>query len=169
MNLTHWLSRRWTNVRRRFNFGSRMWWTFNDCLPIAISLFFNGLGDPLCWPRDALYPLKLALTWPTSGGRSVGTFRLRTTGHGVSFYLPSLDMRISTKFLDESQLGRGTLITYSYLFLWRLINSRLWKWICTFPGLQWMHWYSCSVNSIRNSSKSEMFIVLNLQLIWTLK
>jgi hypothetical protein len=38
----------------------------------------NGRGDPLRWPRDTLYPLKLALTWPTSGGRSVGIVRLRT-------------------------------------------------------------------------------------------
>jgi hypothetical protein len=36
-----------------------------------------GHGDPLCWPRDTLYPQKLALTAPTSGGRSVGTVLLR--------------------------------------------------------------------------------------------
>jgi hypothetical protein len=29
-----------------------------------------GCGDPLRWPRDTLYPQKLALTSPTSGGRS---------------------------------------------------------------------------------------------------
>jgi hypothetical protein len=34
-------------------------------------------GDPLRWPRDTLYPQKLELTSPTSGGRSVGIFRLR--------------------------------------------------------------------------------------------
>jgi hypothetical protein len=31
----------------------------------------------------SLYPQKLALTLPTSGGRSVGIVRLRTKGHGV--------------------------------------------------------------------------------------
>jgi hypothetical protein len=31
------------------------------------------------------YPQKLALTSPTSGGRSVGVVRLRTKGHGVQF------------------------------------------------------------------------------------
>jgi hypothetical protein len=31
-----------------------------------------GCGDPLRWPRNAFYPQKLALTSPTSGGRSVG-------------------------------------------------------------------------------------------------
>jgi hypothetical protein len=37
-----------------------------------------GSGDPLRWPRDILYPQKLALTSPTCGGRSVGIVRLRT-------------------------------------------------------------------------------------------
>jgi hypothetical protein len=43
----------------------------------------NGCGDPLRWPRDTLYPQKLALTSPTSSGRSVGIVRLKTKGHGV--------------------------------------------------------------------------------------
>jgi hypothetical protein len=38
----------------------------------------NGRGVSLRWPRDTLYPLKLALTSPTNGGRSVGIVRLRT-------------------------------------------------------------------------------------------
>jgi hypothetical protein len=38
----------------------------------------NGRGDPLRWPRDILYPQKLPLTSPTSGGRSVGIVRLGT-------------------------------------------------------------------------------------------
>jgi hypothetical protein len=37
-----------------------------------------GRGDPLRWPRDTLDPQKLALTSPTSGGRSVVIVRLRT-------------------------------------------------------------------------------------------
>jgi hypothetical protein len=37
-----------------------------------------GRGDPLRWPRDTLYPQKLALTSLTCGGRSVGIVRLRT-------------------------------------------------------------------------------------------
>jgi hypothetical protein len=31
-----------------------------------------GHRDPSLWPRDTLYPQKLELTSPTSGGRSVG-------------------------------------------------------------------------------------------------
>jgi hypothetical protein len=32
----------------------------------------------LRWPRDTIYPQKLALTSPTNGGRLVGIVRLRT-------------------------------------------------------------------------------------------
>jgi hypothetical protein len=41
-------------------------------------------GDPLLWPRDTLYPQKLALTSPTSGGRSVGVVRSRTQATELS-------------------------------------------------------------------------------------
>jgi hypothetical protein len=34
-------------------------------------------GDPLCWPCDTLYPQKMAITAPTSIGRSVGIVRSR--------------------------------------------------------------------------------------------
>jgi hypothetical protein len=34
--------------------------------------------DPLRWPRGTLFPQKLALTSPISGGRSVGIVRSRT-------------------------------------------------------------------------------------------
>jgi hypothetical protein len=37
-----------------------------------------GRGDPFRWPRDTLYPQKLALTSPTRGGRSVCIVRVRT-------------------------------------------------------------------------------------------
>jgi hypothetical protein len=37
-----------------------------------------GCGDPLYWPHDTLYPKKLALTSPTSDGRSVSIVHSRT-------------------------------------------------------------------------------------------
>jgi hypothetical protein len=44
----------------------------------------NGRRDPLRWPRDTIYPQKLALSSsPTCGGRSVGIVRLRTKGHRI--------------------------------------------------------------------------------------
>jgi hypothetical protein len=38
-----------------------------------------------CADHATLYPLKMALTSSTNGGRSVGIVRLRNTGHGVCF------------------------------------------------------------------------------------
>jgi hypothetical protein len=46
-----------------------------------------GRGDPLRWPRDTLYPQKLPLTSPTSGGRSVGIVRLRAKATEVFLLL----------------------------------------------------------------------------------
>jgi hypothetical protein len=46
----------------------------------------SDCGVPLGWPRDTLYPLKLALTSPTSGGCMVGIVRLRTIGHAFFWY-----------------------------------------------------------------------------------
>jgi hypothetical protein len=37
-----------------------------------------GSRDPSRWPRGTIHPQKLALTLPTSGGRSVGIVRSRT-------------------------------------------------------------------------------------------
>jgi hypothetical protein len=50
----------------------------------------SGRGDSLRWPRDTLYPQKLAQTSPTGGGRSVGIVRLRTQATELVFSLFSL-------------------------------------------------------------------------------
>jgi HrpA-like RNA helicase len=49
-------------------------------LPIVTSLFciLYGRRDMSRWPRGTLYPQKLALTSPTSGGHSVGIVRLQS-------------------------------------------------------------------------------------------
>jgi hypothetical protein len=44
-----------------------------------------GHRDPSRWPRGTLYPQKLALTSPTSGGLSVGIVRSRTQATEFSF------------------------------------------------------------------------------------
>jgi hypothetical protein len=46
----------------------------------------NGHGDLLRWPCDTLYPLKLTLTSPTSGGRSVGIISWRTKVPEFKFF-----------------------------------------------------------------------------------
>jgi hypothetical protein len=42
-------------------------------------------GDPSCWPHGTLYPQKLVLTSPTSGGRSVGIVHSWTQATEFSF------------------------------------------------------------------------------------
>jgi hypothetical protein len=44
-----------------------------------------GRGHPLHWPCDTLYPQKLELTSPKSGGRSVSIVRLRTKATEFEF------------------------------------------------------------------------------------
>jgi hypothetical protein len=44
-----------------------------------------GRRDSSGCPRDILYPQKLAVTSPKSGGRSVGIVRLRTQATEISF------------------------------------------------------------------------------------
>jgi hypothetical protein len=48
-----------------------------------------GRGDPSRWPHGTLYPQKLVLTSPTSGGRSVGIVRSRTQAAEFFFLLIS--------------------------------------------------------------------------------
>jgi hypothetical protein len=45
------------------------------------------LRDPSHWPRGTLYPWKLTLISPTSGGRSVGIVRSHTQATEFSFSL----------------------------------------------------------------------------------
>jgi hypothetical protein len=49
-----------------------------------------GRRDPSRWPHGTLYPQKLAITSPTSGGRSVGIVRSRT--QTMEFFLCELQL-----------------------------------------------------------------------------
>jgi hypothetical protein len=55
-----------------------------------------GRRDLSRWPRDNLYPQKLALTSPTSGGRSVDIVCSRT--HATEFLIVSTDNRLKIRF-----------------------------------------------------------------------
>jgi hypothetical protein len=52
--------------------------------------------DPSSWPRDTLYPQKLALTSLTSGGQSV--YIVRSRSHATAFFFWSLFMRYPARF-----------------------------------------------------------------------
>jgi hypothetical protein len=53
--------------------------------------------DPSRWPRGTLYPQKLALTSPTSGGHSVGIVRSRT--EATEFFLTNITLRTTRIFV----------------------------------------------------------------------
>jgi hypothetical protein len=82
---------------------------------------FNGRGEPFRWPCDILYPLKLALTSPTSGRRSVGIVRLRTTDNRVLFCF--------TAFCWETWIG----LSIRRLSKWVAVQAKLWP-------LYWRTW-----------------------------
>jgi hypothetical protein len=46
-----------------------------------------GRKDPSRWPRGTFYPQKLAVTSPTSGGRSVGIVNSLAQAMEFSFFL----------------------------------------------------------------------------------
>jgi hypothetical protein len=78
-----------------------------------------GCRDPSFWPRDTtLYPQKLALTSPTSGGRSVGIVRSRTKatekGKKKSNWIQPVP--------SHSTSSRSTLILPSHLGIILLIG-----------------------------------------------
>jgi hypothetical protein len=98
----------------------------------------NGRRDPSRWPRDTTK--KLALTSPTSGGRSVGIVRSRTRG---------------TEFVSFICLGKCRYF-YSSIFL--VIGTR-WKWIVSFTPLlpyyrRKIRWYSLDKRLVGPQSRS---------------
>jgi hypothetical protein len=60
-----------------------------------------GRRDPSRWPRGTLYPQKLKLTSPTSGGRSVGILRSRRQATEFSFSF----VQLRTSWLWECCTG----------------------------------------------------------------
>jgi hypothetical protein len=74
----------------------------------------NGRGYSLRWPRDTLYPQKLALTSPTSSGRSIGIVRLRTKGHGV-LHMKNNILYKGDRYLWEMALNFGLDASFDYM------------------------------------------------------
>jgi hypothetical protein len=70
-----------------------------------------GRRDPLCWPRNTLYPQEFALTLPTSGSRYVGIVRLRTKGHGV-FVCKSVCSVARNWFLEAFMWGTCSILHF---------------------------------------------------------
>jgi hypothetical protein len=75
---------RYSKINPMQNFGLASQGSIKHILPVFIYLFIYLFS--LRWPRNTLYPQKLALTSPTSGGRSVGIVRLRTKATEFSYF-----------------------------------------------------------------------------------
>jgi hypothetical protein len=81
-----------------------------------------GRADPLHWPRDTLYPQKLALTWLTGDDRSVSIVRSWTKATELSLVF-SFQLRkcnftvcsIFSIFLRPKNLHPWLMSHYSYL------------------------------------------------------
>jgi hypothetical protein len=80
--------------------GPQIWWLPANAIPSPPSWGFDHRTtnikvvlnkyiqyNPLCWPRDALYQQKLALTLATSGGLSVSIVSLRTKATEFIYYM----------------------------------------------------------------------------------
>jgi hypothetical protein len=116
----------------------------------------NGRRDPLRWPSDTLYPQKLALTSPTSGGCSVGIVRLRTKGHGVlphvlcSTWGIYFSVRISKYFRARPphlKLGTSFLTVQSDLEVMQIILSRVRDLCVTYKTGVWI-WMSGFIDTL---------------------
>jgi hypothetical protein len=86
----------------------------------------DGCGNSLRLPRNTLYPHRLALTSPTSGGRSVGIVRLRTTAtkfsflyndeHGVTSSMPPIIVtgELRSNLIDSPNIVTGSAPLHKY-------------------------------------------------------
>jgi hypothetical protein len=76
-----------------------------------------GRGEPLHWPRDTLYPQKLALTSPISGDRPVGIVRSRTNATEFSFVFSSMKyLRHILTGIVGSNPSRGIDVCLVFVF-----------------------------------------------------
>jgi hypothetical protein len=77
-------------------------------------------------PRGTLYPQKLAITSPTSGGRSVGIVRSRTQTMEFSLVLVS-DIRITLQFGHNCFFPDHFQFTYQILFDTLFLATDSWR------------------------------------------
>jgi hypothetical protein len=63
-----------------------------------------GHADPSRWPRNTLYAQKLALTSPTSGGRSVDIVRSRTKATELFYVQTRRQTQLATSRVCELRI-----------------------------------------------------------------
>jgi hypothetical protein len=72
----------------------------SDC---CLESWAYGIRDPSRWPRDTLYPQKLAVTLPTICGLSVGLVRSRTKSTELVFFVAAYCLFIEPSVSTASQ------------------------------------------------------------------
>jgi hypothetical protein len=83
-----------------------------------------GLGDPLRWARGTLYPQKVALNSPTSGGRSVGMVRSRNEATEFTFFYTVWCCQWKQPKNKQACVTAGWVITLKRLSLGRWLSVR---------------------------------------------
>jgi hypothetical protein len=107
---TNWISLSFCSGYVMWFLWGTNWISLSFCGGDVIGLESREYGrrDPSRWPRGTLYPQKLALTSPTSGGRSVSIVRLRTqTMQFVCLF-------VLTALLNEPQINNYILVNKYY-------------------------------------------------------
>jgi hypothetical protein len=85
-----------------------------------------GRGNSSRWPRGTLYPQNVALTSPTSGGRSVGIVRSRTQPTEFGFSMNWIDLAQGTDKW-HALVNTGSMIFWEILE--RLLKDCVpWSW-----------------------------------------
>jgi hypothetical protein len=99
----------------------RSYWKEKEAAPVK-KPEINGHGNSMRWPRNTLYPKRLALTTPTSGSRLVGIVRLQTTATEFSIFSYSRPDRfwgphsfLSNVYWDKA--ARGMKLTAHFLLV----------------------------------------------------
>jgi hypothetical protein len=125
---------------REYNWGAT--WMEKKKLEI------NGREDPLRWPRDTLYPQKLALTSPTSGGRSVGMVRLRAKASEFVFFRQHVWNKQSLTNSDTLAMKMRVFVTLQLLM----------------KDMQ--HIKRCEIMTLLNSNKFNSLIKHSFFILW---
>jgi hypothetical protein len=92
----------------------------------------NGRMDSLRWPRDILYPLKLALTSPTSGSRSVGIVRWRIKATEVSLWIICMSFYLFEYLPHKKSSSSSPSISSAKVELVMPFRSQTWSHLTVF-------------------------------------
>jgi hypothetical protein len=106
-----------------------------------------GCRDHSRWPRDTLYPQKLALTSPTSGGCSVSIVHSRTETSlsllPVLYVKSNSNTGLNTVYLASLyRVWQANFLFYMGIFIWKrkLACRTLYCWNKCCCKIEWKFW-----------------------------